>query len=524
MIAAGVVYPVTDSALKHTSPIMIATLRALVGGLILTLALPLLRSRLPRTRRLWAWAFAIGFGNTTLTQVGISVGTARAGAAVASVLLNSSPFFVALIARFALREPITRVRAIGLVIGFGGVLLVVLADPGNIAHGSQLAIGFVLALLGALGWAGGGLGMRALTQREPDLDLSGHTAAQFLAGGIPLIPLAVARRRQHHLERPDLDRPTRLPDHRRAGARLPRLQRRASRWPSTRVYAWTFLVPVVAVLIEAAQGALPGPAATVGIIVVITGVAIVNHPRAEAPTAAELASPPAPGRAVSTRTATPGSAHDRHPKAHPRRRQRRAARRKHGGVAPGRRLEVAWSPAVRARLEVGDCDSAPGSLGGRFRASTITCCVSTGRTEGPLRPRSPGCRLARRSGHPVPAEARAHFRFDRIVCGNLANNAAGETSPLVAERPSRQRRFERYRKLVHLDNVAQGREDCCSGEEEQPETEAASSSFDLRALYPACFVSRSRRRVSGCYRGTGSPAWTCSLTSPWAASYSNSSA
>ena len=157
MIAAGVVYPVTDSALKHTSPIMIATLRALVGGLILTLALPLLRSRLPRTRRLWAWAFAIGFGNTTLTQVGISVGTARAGAAVASVLLNSSPFFVALIARFALGETITRLRAIGLVIGFGGVLLVVFADPGNIAHGSQLAIGFVLALLGALGWAGDGL-------------------------------------------------------------------------------------------------------------------------------------------------------------------------------------------------------------------------------------------------------------------------------------------------------------------------------------------------------------------------------
>src|SRR5450432_3669158 len=36
MTAAGVVYPVTDSALQHTSPIMIATLRAVVGGLLLT--------------------------------------------------------------------------------------------------------------------------------------------------------------------------------------------------------------------------------------------------------------------------------------------------------------------------------------------------------------------------------------------------------------------------------------------------------------------------------------------------------
>lgn len=76
MIAAGVVYPVTDAALHHTSPIMIATLRALVGGALLTVMLPLMRSRLPRTRRLWLWAAAIGFGNTTLTQVGISVDSA----------------------------------------------------------------------------------------------------------------------------------------------------------------------------------------------------------------------------------------------------------------------------------------------------------------------------------------------------------------------------------------------------------------------------------------------------------------
>ena len=168
MIAAGVVYPVTDSALKHTSPIMIAAVRALVGGLILTLMLPLLRSRLPHSRRLWGWAFAIGFGNTTLTQVGISVGTDRAGSAVASVLLDSSPFFVALIARFWLHERITRLP-IGLVIGFAGVLLVVLADPGKIAHGSRLAIGFVLALLGALGWPAAGWGCACSLSANPTL-------------------------------------------------------------------------------------------------------------------------------------------------------------------------------------------------------------------------------------------------------------------------------------------------------------------------------------------------------------------
>jgi drug/metabolite transporter (DMT)-like permease len=243
--------------------------------------LPLIGSRLPRTRRLWAWAFAIGFGNTTLTQVGISVGTQRAGAAVAAVLLNSSPFFVALIARLALGEAITRLRAAGLVIGFSGVLLVVFSDPGNIAHGSRLAVGFVLALLGALGWAGGGLGMRVLTQREPDLDIPGITAAQFLTGAIPLVPLALLAGGTTDWGRATLD--LQLAYLVLGGQVLVYLGFNAalSRWPSTRVYAWTFLVPAVAVVIEAAQGQLPGPAATIGVAIVILGVAIVNHPRAE---------------------------------------------------------------------------------------------------------------------------------------------------------------------------------------------------------------------------------------------------
>ena len=281
MTAAGIVYPVTDSALHHTSPIMIATLRALVGGAALTAMLPLMGSRLPRTRRLWLWALGIGFCNTTLTQVGISVGTDRAGAAVAAVLANSAPFFVAVIARFALGERITRLRAAGLVIGFGGVLLVVFADPGNIAHGSRLAIGLGLALLGALGWALGGLGMRVLTEREPDLDIAGITAAQFLAGGIPLIPLVLVAGGSTDWGQPVLL--AQLTYLILGGQVLVYVGFNAalSRWPSTRVYAWTFLVPVVAVLVEAVRGSLPGLGAMVGIVLVILGVAIVNLPRAE---------------------------------------------------------------------------------------------------------------------------------------------------------------------------------------------------------------------------------------------------
>src|SRR6187200_235239 len=39
MVTAGVVYPVTGAALDHTTPITIAAVRAIGGGLLLTLAL-----------------------------------------------------------------------------------------------------------------------------------------------------------------------------------------------------------------------------------------------------------------------------------------------------------------------------------------------------------------------------------------------------------------------------------------------------------------------------------------------------
>jgi len=133
--------------------------------------------------------------------------------------------------------------------------------------------------------------MRVLTQREPDLDIAGITAAQFLAGGLPLIPLVIVAGGSTDWARPVLL--AQLIYLIIGGQLLVYVGFNAalSRWPSTRVYAWTFLVPAVAVVIQALRGALPGVSTMLGIALVILGVAIVNHPRAEAPRADE-ASPP----------------------------------------------------------------------------------------------------------------------------------------------------------------------------------------------------------------------------------------
>ena len=167
-------------------------------------------------------------------------------------------------------------------IGFAGVLAIVVADPGDVSSGASLAGGLVLALLGAAAWAASGLGMRELTRREPDLDIPGMTAAQFLAGAVPLVPAALIAGGSTDWSEPSLL--IALAFLVLGGQVLVYVgfNDALARWPPTRVYAWTFVAPASAVVIEAVRGNLPGPLGTAGILLVIAGVAIVNAPRAEA--------------------------------------------------------------------------------------------------------------------------------------------------------------------------------------------------------------------------------------------------
>ena len=104
VVFAGLAYPVTGTALDLTSPALIAVARALMGGLIMLPVLRVVGGALPRDIRGWAWATVIGVCNITITLIAISEGTRLAGAAVASVLLNSAPFFAALLTRLSFTE------------------------------------------------------------------------------------------------------------------------------------------------------------------------------------------------------------------------------------------------------------------------------------------------------------------------------------------------------------------------------------------------------------------------------------
>jgi O-acetylserine/cysteine efflux transporter len=274
VVCAGAAYPVTAAALRLTSASVISVTRALAGGLVMLAVVRLAGASLPATRRAWSWALVISIGNVVLTIAGIAEGTRLAGAAIASVLLNSAPFFAAVFARIWLHEMLSRRQVAGLIIGFAGIVLIAGAPHSS----STVAAGIVICLSGALGWAAAGLAMRYLSVRYPGFDVYGATTAQFLCGGVLLVPYLAASR----------PTPTQWSSAELwaclgflvLGAQVVTyvgFYMALRHWPSARVFSWTLLAPVVAVAIGAAQGNLPGAAASVGLAVVIVGVALVTR-------------------------------------------------------------------------------------------------------------------------------------------------------------------------------------------------------------------------------------------------------
>jgi drug/metabolite transporter (DMT)-like permease len=272
----------TEVALDHTTPAFTAFSRGAFGFLVLLPFLGAFGSRLPRTLRLWGFAAAMGFGGTTLSLAGLAEGTSRAGPAIAAVLLNTAPFFVAVIGRLALHERVTTLRALGLVIGFAGVLTIILA--GNSSSGEDIAIGVALTLLGAVGYGSSGLLMRYLSLTGEPLDVMGLAAAQFLCGAVLLVPYLFLSGDVGASDWGSLDLWWSIAFI-VIGAQVVAYLTfyvALTRWPSSRVYPWTFLSPVVAILIEAIRGSLPSVLATVGMAIVVAGLIVVNLPRAEA--------------------------------------------------------------------------------------------------------------------------------------------------------------------------------------------------------------------------------------------------
>jgi drug/metabolite transporter (DMT)-like permease len=225
----------------------------------------------------------VGLGGTTLALTGLGIGAETAGPAVTAVLINSAPFFAVLMARIALQEKVKFLRGLGLAIGFVGVVVIVLSDPGSVGSGAEFIFGIAAVLVGAIGHATASVLVRWMSVQEVETELWGFTTAQFICGAVLTIPAVIF---VGDAGATDWSAPTLwfCLAFLGIGSQLIAFAFffiALSRWTSGRVMAWSFLPPVVAAVIEIARGNVPGTLTLIGMAIAIIGVAIVNHPRAE---------------------------------------------------------------------------------------------------------------------------------------------------------------------------------------------------------------------------------------------------
>jgi drug/metabolite transporter (DMT)-like permease len=129
-------------------------------------------------------------------------------------------------------------------------------------------------------WAVATLVVKRLTERESDLEIVAFTAAQYAVGALVLVALALAVEPVGATDWRSTDLWGAIAWLSLGAGALGYLTYflALKRLPAGIAGAWLFLVPVVAVIVDAARGHVPDPVVLAGMALAVGGVAAVTFP------------------------------------------------------------------------------------------------------------------------------------------------------------------------------------------------------------------------------------------------------
>ncbi|WP_400164669.1 DMT family transporter [Brevibacillus sp. TJ4] len=157
-------------------PLFVSSLRMSIAALCLMPIIFVYRKKLRLTKVDWLLIASIGASSIAMHQVTLAIGVQYTTAGNGSLILALNPLVTALLAMLFLGEPMFWRKAIGIGIGFSGVLLVVLSQHGGVhLNGMGDAIMFFSMLM----YVAGGLLIRKLVMRNVPVLLVTALAQQF---------------------------------------------------------------------------------------------------------------------------------------------------------------------------------------------------------------------------------------------------------------------------------------------------------------------------------------------------------
>ena len=177
-ISWGTTYAVATEFLPPNHPLLVASMRSLPIGLLLTIGL----RKLPRGR--WWWrTIILGSLNIGLFQALLFIAAYRLPGGVAATAGSIQPLLVVFFAWVILNNKPSKLAIFAAVMGFVGVGLLVLSPAAQLD-----GIGIAAAIAGA---GAMGLGTVLVKRWQPPVSLIVFTAWQLTVGGLVLLPIAL---------------------------------------------------------------------------------------------------------------------------------------------------------------------------------------------------------------------------------------------------------------------------------------------------------------------------------------------
>lgn len=147
-------FVVVRFAVAQMDPVILGAARFIVATPLMFLILFVRRSNLRIPRKEWVWLAVLGLTGVTFLYIFQYVGIAYTNASISSVLTETDVLFIALFSILFLGEAATRLRILGILLSFAGVVIVILSnlDFAAVTVNSLFLLGAGLVILSSLCW------------------------------------------------------------------------------------------------------------------------------------------------------------------------------------------------------------------------------------------------------------------------------------------------------------------------------------------------------------------------------------
>lgn len=183
----GSAFMLVKVSLEEVPPLTLVAGRLAGGALFLVVAILVTGRSLIQSRQAWAAFALLGVVTNVFPFTMLAWGQQHIDSSLAAILVATMPLSTVIFAHYLIRERLTIDRAVGVLVGFAGVFVLIGGDLRDLADSSTLG---QLAVIG--GVVGYGIGTVLARRFLQDADPVVVAAGQMLVGAAIMAPVALA--------------------------------------------------------------------------------------------------------------------------------------------------------------------------------------------------------------------------------------------------------------------------------------------------------------------------------------------